>query len=210
MFFDLSHGGRCIDSIQGGGMTMKKNILTPEEVQDLLAWESPKQNPPAKESDRETRGTPSQKKESSVSSTPEGTDFFRDVLNALGEAIITTDRNGRILFQNNISRIILDQSLDTIWKKPFSQAICLLDSTGLQKIESPIHRCLEEGVQLLLLPNTILRRPDGSTIAIAGKISPIFDPKGLIEGVVVSFHIARLEGRKPLKRKNLMPWGGAA
>jgi PAS domain-containing protein len=191
-------------------MIMKKNILTPEEVQDLLAWESSTQNPMMKESKRETGGPPSRKKKSSVSQTTGGADFFRNVLNALGEAIITTDRNGRILFQNNISRTILDQSLDKILKKPFSQAVCLLDSAGLKNIESPVHRCIEEGVQILLLPNTILRRPDGSTIAIAGKITPIFDKNGLIEGVVVSFHIARSEGRKPLKRKSLMHRGGAA
>ena len=197
---------------------MEKNVLTSEEIQDLLSWEFSEQNEIKDRPELSSKGFVSSigpvsveekggepeegfgrsRKRKMADPEVKKVDFFRDVLNALGEAIITTDRNGRILFQNAVAKALLDQSLGKIWKKPFEIAVCLLDRTGQEQVESPVQRCLAEECLIPLTPNTILRRPDGSTIAIEGSVSPIFHPKGLMEGVVVNFHVARPKTRTPV------------
>lgn len=199
-----------------GVVAMGKNLLTAEEIQDLLSWAPAQVNEPEKRSERSPNGSVDNaalagevegreaeegfgrsRKRKEADPEVKKVDFFRDVLNALGEAIITTDRNGRILFQNAVAKALLDQSLGKNWKKPFEIAVCLLDRTGREQVESPVQRCLAEGCLIPLAPNTILRRPDGSTIAIEGSVSPILHPKGLMEGVVVNFHIARSVAKTP-------------
>lgn len=187
---------------------MEKSVLTSEEIQDLLSWEpsagSRSEERPegsivsleGQDGERESiEGFGRSRKRKEADPEIRKVDFFRDVLNALGEAIITTDRNGRILFQNAVAKALLDRSLGKNWKKPFEHAVRLLDKTGREQVESPVQRCLAEQCLIPLPSNTILSRPDGTTIAIEGSVSPILHPKGLVEGVVVSFHIARPDSK---------------
>lgn len=192
---------------------MEKNVLTPEEIRAILSWEPlprveekeengvrsvgrDEASPPERveEEDRENGVGRSRRRKHAIPGMKK-VGFFQDVLNAMGEAIITTDQNGRILFQNAAAKTLLGQSSGKIWKKPFGIVVCLLDKTNREKLESPVDRCLAEGSQIPLLPHTILCRPDGSSIAIAGKVSPVFHPKGWMEGALVSFHIERSMGK---------------
>jgi len=167
---------------------MEKNILTPEEIRGLLAWET------------EGPGIPEQflpggiRKKRQVGPENKVVDFFQDVLNALGEAIIITDRTGKILFQNAFSMALLGQSLGAIRRKRFEKAVRLLDRAGKKAIENPVQRCLREASLSSLPPDTLLQRVDGSTLSVRGSASPIFNGKGLMEGVVVSFHMSRPVG----------------
>jgi PAS domain-containing protein len=190
---------------------MKNNILTPDEIREILSWEPLKNDNPGDlqpkisldadpfECDREDAwpgGSEISSLKGKSVSKEKGEDFFRDVLNALEEAILVTDRKGRILFQNAVSRSLLAQSIDAIWKKPFESAVCLLDRNN-RRIENPVKHCLSDRGPFSLPDDTVLLRPDGSSLLVRGNATPIIHSDGMMEGVVLNFHNAT-PGKKPM------------
>lgn len=182
---------------------MEKAVLTPEEIRGLLSW-----MPEESKTLPEIRSRRVRKKRIAV---PRGktVDFFRDVLNALGEAIIITDWTGRIVFQNECSTALLGRSPGAIRNKPFEKAVRLLDRSGNQPVVGPVQRCLTDASLFTLPSGTFLLRPDGSSISIRGSASPIIRRKGMMVGVVVNFHISRPEGSAAAASKASLVLEGA-
>ncbi|MCL4460591.1 MAG: PAS domain-containing protein [Nitrospirae bacterium] len=168
---------------------MERNILTPEEIGALLDW-----SPAARETEAEDRdlqaGRLSPEGESpsgfATGSSP-STDFFRDMLDALGEAMIITDFSGKILFENAVSRDLLDKPLSAIRKKTFGVAVPLFDKHRNRQSTDPVQKVLREKQPFRFPQGTVLLRPDGSTVPVDGTATPFFHPDGQAEGVVVSF-----------------------
>ena len=168
---------------------MEKNILTPEEIVALLDWTPSSGTREAPGSDgRIGRSSPDlQPSFESGSSFSPSTDFFRDMLDALGEAMIITDFSGKILFENAVSRDLLDKPLSAIRKKAFGAAVPLLDRHRRRHPTDPVQKALREKEPFRFPQGTILLRPDGSTIPVDGTATPFFHSDGQTEGVVVSF-----------------------
>ena len=185
---------------QPKGHAVDKNILTQEEIMALLDWdpqagrsEQSRADMPAECSSLEERPS-----DGSGTSFSPSTDFFRDMLDALGEAMIITDVAGKILFENAVSRDLLAKPLSAIRKKTFGAAVPLLDRPRRRHPTDPVQKVLREKEPFRFPQGTILLRPDGSTVPVDGTATPFFDPDGRPEGVVVSF---RKKGR-PLKLSN--------
>ena len=179
---------------------MDKNILTREEIMALLDWDPDAGRNEESRTDRPAEcvsleGMPS---DESGTAFPASTDFFRDMLDALGEAMIITDVAGKILFENAVSRDLLAKPLSAIRKKTFEVAVPLLDRHRRRHPTDPVQKVLREKEPFRFPQGTILLRPDGSTVPVDGTATPFFDPDGRPEGVVVSFR----KKRRSLKLSN--------
>ena len=168
---------------------MERNVLTPEEISALLDW-APSSRDPEKTDRDVLAGSLSPESQSSPESGAQfspSTDFFRDMLDALMEAMIITDSSGKILFENAVSRDLLDKPLSAIRKKSFGVAVLLLDRHRRRHSTDPVQKVLREKQPFRFPQGTILLRPDGSTVPVDGTATPFFHPDGQAEGVVVSF-----------------------
>ncbi|OOH82322.1 PAS domain-containing protein [Leptospirillum ferriphilum] len=185
---------------QPKGHAVDKNILTREEIMALLDWDPDAGRNEESRTDRPAEcvsleGMPS---DESGAAFPASTDFFRDMLDALGEAMIITDVAGKILFENAVSRDLLAKPLSAIRKKTFEVAVPLLDRHRRRHPTDPVQKVLREKEPFRFPQGTILLRPDGSTVPVDGTATPFFDPDGRPEGVVVSFR----KKRRSLKLSN--------
>uniref|UniRef100_A0A7C3QXE7 PAS domain-containing protein n=1 Tax=Leptospirillum ferriphilum TaxID=178606 RepID=A0A7C3QXE7_9BACT len=171
---------------------MNSKILTPEEIGALLAWtpsgpsEAVSSRKPSVRTSMRS-GKPSRPKNESNVPVSEN-DFFRDVLDAMGEAMIITDFRGRILFENVVSRDLLDKPLSAIRRKSFRMAVTLLDGDGQRQDDDPVGKVLRAQRPFRFPAGSRLLRPDGSSIPVDGSATPVFRADGEPEGVVVSFH----------------------
>jgi len=181
---------------------MKKRILTPEEVGALLDWENPSDAKAMEPSEREDIRTFRIKEKSAVPDagthrSGENEQLFRSVLDVLGEAMVITDAQGKILFGNTLSRLLLKKSPSSIRKKHFSHAIKILDGSGIRQDPDPFEKALKEKEKIPFPPGTHLSLANGEVLPVSGSATPILHQEGEIEGVVVSFHRTVLRSSLP-------------
>jgi PAS domain S-box-containing protein len=108
-------------------------------------------------------------------------------LRSIGDAVITTDLEGRITLINRIAEELtgwkhtdaIGQLLDTV--------LLLLDEETRQRRESPLRETLNTGHVILLQNNTLMVARDGVERIIMDSCAPIRDRQSNIIGVVLVF-----------------------
>lgn len=117
----------------------------------------------------------------------ESQEEFRTTLYSIGDAVITTDIDGRIKYLNQIAENL------TGWKelqakgKPLTKVFNIINENTRQKVDSPVNKVLESGLIIGLSNHTILISKDGKEIPIADSGAPIKDQDGNVFGVVLVF-----------------------
>src|SRR5215210_5540561 len=109
-------------------------------------------------------------------------------LESIGDAVITTDTAGRMLYLNPVAERLtgwrtteaLGLSADTI--------LTFISETTREPVESTVARCLQEGRAVDLADGVLLLRRDGTEVAIGDSAAPIRDSNGATTGVVLVFH----------------------
>ena len=116
-------------------------------------------------------------------------------LQSIGDAVITTDSEGRIDYMNPVAESL------TLWENREAQGqligavLTVVDETTREATESPIMRCLREGQMLGLAEHTVLVTRRGQEIAIQDSAAPIRDRAGNLIGAVMVFHDVSKERR---------------
>jgi PAS domain S-box-containing protein len=112
---------------------------------------------------------------------------FDITLSSIGDAVISTDRKGRILFMNPVAEKLTGWSLKEAYKKPSSVIFHIINEETRCKTVSPITRVIKTGKIAGLANHTILVRKDSTEIPIDDSGAPIIDERGNITGVVLVF-----------------------
>lgn len=113
--------------------------------------------------------------------------LFRTTLYSIGDAVITTDAQGKIQHMNSVAEQL------TGWKESsckgfnLDEVFKIINETTLQKVESPVDKVLSEGKIVSLVNHSILISKEGKKIPIADSGSPIVDSDGKLLGVVLVF-----------------------
>ncbi|MCU7835587.1 MAG: PAS domain S-box protein [gamma proteobacterium symbiont of Taylorina sp.] len=123
-------------------------------------------------------------------------------LRSIGDAVISVDLNGHIIFINPVAENLtgwsnteaIGQALDTVFN-------IINDETHL-RIESPVQKCLKQEKIISLENNTLLIKKDGSEITIEDSAAPIISHQNIIIGVVLVFRDVTQSNRMALKLKN--------
>jgi PAS domain S-box-containing protein len=108
-------------------------------------------------------------------------------LRSIGDAVITTDTSGKIVFLNKIAEHLTGWSNDEAYGKDSTEVFTIINEKTGEQCLNPAQKVLEIGRIVNLANHTTLITKDGSTISIADSGSPIRDSKSNIIGVVIVF-----------------------
>ena len=115
------------------------------------------------------------------------TEKFRTILYSIGDAVITTDKEGQVLQMNPVAEALTGWTESDAYAKPLEEVFKVVSEDGLQPVANPVWRVLREGQIVGLANHTVLIGRDGKRYPITDSGAPVRDEKGNIIGVVLVF-----------------------
>ena len=116
-------------------------------------------------------------------------------LQSIGDAVITTDSEGRIDYMNPVAESLTGWENREAQGQLIGQVLTVVDESSRESTESPVMRCLREGQVLGLSEHTVLVNRRGQELAIQDSAAPIRDRAGNLIGAVMVFHDVSKERR---------------
>jgi PAS domain S-box-containing protein len=117
----------------------------------------------------------------------EAREEFRTTLYSIGDAVITTDRDGRVRRMNPVAEQLTGWSEIDAEGKPLDEVFSIINEGTRTGVESPVELVLRAGQVVGLANHTILIARDGTERPIDDSGAPIRDESGAITGVVLVF-----------------------
>jgi diguanylate cyclase (GGDEF)-like protein/PAS domain S-box-containing protein len=116
-------------------------------------------------------------------------------LQSIGDAVITTDSEGRIDYMNPVAESLTGWENREAQGQLIGEVLTVVDESSRESTESPVMRCLREGQVLGLSEHTVLVNRRGQELAIQDSAAPIRDRAGNLIGAVMVFHDVSKERR---------------
>ena len=117
----------------------------------------------------------------------ESREWFRTTLASVGDAVIATDTQGRVVFLNPTAAALTGWSEAAALGWDITEVFTIVHEDTRQVVENPVTRVLREGVVVGLANRTLLRARDGRERPIDDSGAPIRDADGRLLGVVLVF-----------------------
>lgn len=117
-------------------------------------------------------------------------EWFRVTLSSIGDGVIVTDAEGRVVFMNHESERLTGWNSVEALLKPLATVFRLVDEKTRAKEEDPASRVLREQKMVGLPKNVVLLSKGGDEWPVEDSTAPIKDGKGKVVGVVLVFHDA--------------------
>jgi PAS domain S-box-containing protein len=114
--------------------------------------------------------------------------WLSTVLNSIGDAVITTDIKGNVLFINPVAEKLTGWKEEDATGRPLKEVFNIVNEKTGEDVENPVKKLLRDGAVIGLANHTLLITREGNRIPIDDSGSPIRDDKGNITGVVLVFH----------------------
>jgi len=118
-------------------------------------------------------------------------ELLRVTLRSIGDAVITTDMQGRITYLNPVAAALTGWTSKEAIGIPLESVFRIVNEETRHTVESPVVKSLREGVVVGLANHTVLIAKDGTECPIDDSAAPIRDPAGLVSGVVMVFRDVR-------------------
>ena len=115
-------------------------------------------------------------------------EWFQVTLRSIGDAVITTDIQGRVTFLNPIAERLTGWSSEEASGRPLKTVFNIINEETREPAFHPIDKVLREGVSVGLSNHTALIARDGSETSIEDSAAPIRDSTGKLAGAVMVFH----------------------
>ena len=109
------------------------------------------------------------------------------ILQAIGDAVISTDAEGRVDFMNPVAEALTGWRQGEARGRKLQEVFFIVNENTREPVEDPVAKVLKEGAVVGLANHTLLLARDGREIPIADSGSPIRDEKENIIGVVLVF-----------------------
>ncbi|MDQ3804403.1 MAG: PAS domain S-box protein, partial [Acidobacteriota bacterium] len=109
-------------------------------------------------------------------------------LKSIGDAVIATDRGGRVAFMNPVAERLTGWAAGEARGRPLAEVFHIVNEETRAAVESPVAKVLREGAVVGLANHTVLVARDGRETPIEDSAAPIKDPHGRATGVVLVFH----------------------
>lgn len=109
-------------------------------------------------------------------------------LNAISDAVITTDLDGRVDYLNSAAEQLTGWVKEDALRRPITEVMHIVNGTTRKSERNPLELVLQMNEAMGLTAGTILLRPDGSEVIIEDSASPIHDSIGQMRGAVIVFH----------------------
>ena len=112
---------------------------------------------------------------------------LRTTLSSIGDAVITTDAEGKVTNLNPVAESLTGWATREAAGQPLEYVFQVVNETTRQTVENPVIRALAEGIIVGLANHTILIAKDGSEKPIDDSAAPIRTASGTIVGCVLVF-----------------------
>lgn len=109
-------------------------------------------------------------------------------LQSIGDAVVTTDTDGRITEANPVAEKLLGYPRHALLGQPLERVFRIVREGDHQPVENPVRRVLREGCVVGLANHTVLLRSNGDEIAIEDSASAVRGRDGQVLGAVLVFH----------------------
>ena len=138
-------------------------------------------------------------------------DRFQTTLASIGDAVLVTDREGRITLINPVAQHLTGWMEVSSIGVPLPRVFRIVNEDTRQTVENPVDKVIRLGTIAGLANHTVLLALDGREIPIDDSAAPIRDADGTLIGVVLVFrdiserHHAEnaiRKGQRDLERSN--------
>jgi diguanylate cyclase (GGDEF)-like protein/PAS domain S-box-containing protein len=109
-------------------------------------------------------------------------------LDSIGDAVITTDIQGRIQWLNPVAERMTGWAKSEARGRLLTQVFVIVNEETRKPTEDPVARCIAHGKVAGLARHTILISRDGHEYGIEDSAAPIRSPDGELHGAVLVFH----------------------
>jgi diguanylate cyclase (GGDEF)-like protein/PAS domain S-box-containing protein len=118
----------------------------------------------------------------------EETERAQVTLNSIGDAVVSTDFRGRVIYLNKIAEQLTGWAQSDAAGRHLDEVFSLVDSRTREPVSCPAMRAIIENQTVSLGAASILIRRDGAELAIEDLASPIHDTGGGVIGAVMVAH----------------------
>ncbi len=120
-------------------------------------------------------------------SAEEVRDLLRTSLYSIGDAVITTDDQGRVLMMNAVAERLTGYTEKEACGQPIETVFHIVNEQTRSNVENPVRRVLQEGRIVGLANHTVLISKTGADVPLDDSGAPIRDRDGTLKGVVLVF-----------------------
>ncbi len=114
-------------------------------------------------------------------------EWLRVTLASIGDAVITTDTEGRVTSLNPVAEALTGWTQAQAQGMPLERIFHIINELSRQPVENPAARALRDGQVVGLANHTVLLARDGTERAVDDSAAPIKDGRGHVIGVVLIF-----------------------
>lgn len=128
-----------------------------------------------------------QQRSAAAATIAEQAERLRTTFASIGDAVITTDKEGRVTGLNAVAESLTGWSKAEATGVPLTQVFNIVNETTRLPVENPASKALAHGIIVGLANHTILIAKDGTERAIDDSASPIRCRDGELVGCVLVF-----------------------
>jgi PAS domain S-box-containing protein len=125
--------------------------------------------------------------EQSTEALHEQRQWLQVTLSSIGDAVTTTDAEGKVTFLNPVAQTLTGWTPDEAAGVPLDMVFKIVNEETRQTVENPATRALREGLVVGLANHTLLIAKDGTERPIDDSAAPIRNANGEVAGVVLVF-----------------------
>lgn len=128
-------------------------------------------------------------------------EWFETTLESIGDAVIATDVQGRVVFMNPVAEHLTGWRFDDARGRICGDVFNIANEQTRLPVDNPVTRVLADGVVVGLANHTVLIAVDGTERPIDDSGAPIRNRDGRIVGVVLVFRDVTERRRTELERQ---------
>ena len=114
-------------------------------------------------------------------------EWLRVTLASIGDAVISTDADGRVIFLNSVAEALTGWSQPEAAGRPLPAVFDIVNEVTRLPVDNPALRALRDGTIVGLANHTVLVARDGTERPIDDSAAPIRDEGGAVLGAVLVF-----------------------
>jgi len=118
----------------------------------------------------------------------ESHELIRVTLESIGDAVITTDADGKVVWLNSVAEAMIGWSRQEARGRPLAEIFVIINPETRKPSKNPVELCLTDGAVAGLANQSILVSRHGVECGIEDKASPILNAEGCVLGAVLVFH----------------------
>lgn len=130
-------------------------------------------------------------------------DSLQTTLTSIGDAVISTDNRGRVVFANPVAQSLLHRREAEIAGRELDEVFRVVNELSRERVESPVAQVLREGRIVAVSNDSILLGGDGTETPIDDSAAPIRGENGVVMGTVLVFRDVTVRRRADEARRLL-------